>query len=176
VGDGDDVLDAVHLGEVLEHHLGRDLADAVRVDGLRGHVFGEGHSLGAVASHWRAEDDAAHTRGDGSAEDARGGGHDVLRDEVRAEHARPFVRGRGRVVDDVDAARQREHLLPIVAVHAVELNPFGDVVLVATEEVVATDDFVALGEKVTRQVAPKEARNTGDEDQPTRHALPTRPP
>jgi hypothetical protein len=162
------VLDSVHLAQVLEDLFRRDFPDAVWIDGLRREIFGERNGRRAVARHRRAEDDALHARGDCRGEDARRRGDDVLRHEVRRKYARAFISGRGRVIDDAHAFREREHSLEVVAVGAMELDAGRNVVLVAADEVVATDDVVPLRLQMAREVAPEKSGHAGDED-PSRH-------
>lgn len=73
------------------------------------------------------------------------------------------------MIDDVYPAHVFLHFLEIVAVRLVEFHFRRDIVEVAAEHIVAAGNLVSVSQEGIREMAPKEARNAGNEHAVLRH-------
>ena len=75
------------------------------------------------------------------------------------------------MIDDIDAVHMLLELIEFVAVELIKFNAFGNIVEIAADHAVIADDFMAVGQKGIREMAPQETGYTGNEDTLARHGL-----
>ena len=161
-----------HLFRLPDIHLGSILGDAVRVFRCRRHVLAHRNLVRAVDGHRRGEDEAPHRPGVDRTVDERGRAEEVVGVvEAADERAEPLGGIRGEVVDVVELVlaeeARDEHGVGDRAV--VEVDAVGDVVEVATGEVVEADDGVAHREQFVGDVGSDKPGDAGDEGDRSGH-------